>query len=247
MPRRHLNYPKIYVIATSLAVAVLLSIGLSFIFKKILAETAYFTSRRTIASLQSENRNLKQDVLKLLNELSYRQNMVQENKELKKMLNLKEQAPQAFIPATIIRKNPWTAAMEILIDKGKIDGVTKGSLVIDFESNLVGKIEKADIRQSWLRLVSDPNFKVISRCNGLNAILVGALFEGAKLLYVPYDFAIQDDDPVLIPAASGKGITIKVGQVSFVKKIRSSLTQSVFIKPSADLNGLSEVFVVKGR
>ena len=246
MPRQ-LNSPKIYVVLTSLSAVIVVSIGLSFLFKKMLREVSFFKNRRSIARLKQENVELKTAILHLLDELSYRQDIVQENTRLKKMLALKEQNPKLFLAATIIRKNPWTASKEILIDKGKLDGVEAGDLVVDFNANLVGKIEKVELTQAWLRLISDPNFKIISRCNGLNAILVGALFEGAKLLYVPYDFAIASGDKVLIPPASEKGMAIKAGEVSFVKKIRSSLTQSVFVKPTADLGSLSEVFVVKKK
>ncbi|MBN2120901.1 MAG: rod shape-determining protein MreC [Candidatus Omnitrophica bacterium] len=208
---------------------------------------AYFKNRSNLSLLEEQNLELKNQILKLKNIISNQEDLVEENKHLKKMLSLKEEYTTTLIPATIISKNPWNWNKEILIDKGTLQGIGQNDLIIDFDACLVGRVERTTEHQAWIRLLSDPNFKVICRCRSLNTILVGALFEGAKLLYVPYDLEIETGDEVIIPDPWKSGLKIKIGKVSFAKKSRSQLTQSVFVKPYADLNNLRQVFVLKSH
>jgi len=243
----HLKPPKTYFFVISLVIACLLSLPLSFTLKNVLKKLAYFRSINTLQALKQSNLDLKEKILELEKIISHQEDLIQENKRLKKMLSLKEEYPSTLIPASIISKNPWSTSKEILIDRGKSDGVTEGSLIIDHQINLVGKVERVKNKESWVKLVSDPNFKVVVNCAELNTLLVGALFEGAKLLYVPYYFPINHKDKVILPGSFKAGFDILVGEVSFIKKSRSSLTQNIFVKPYVDLNNLREVFIVKER
>ena len=244
MPR-HLKPPKIYFFILSIAVAILLSFVLSFILKNFLKNLSYFKTLRNLQNLSRENLQLKAKNLELSKVIYSQKDLILENQQLKKMLNLKEKYSTILIPATIISKNPWSWNKEISINKGSEDGIYLGNLAIDFQANLVGKVEKLNEKSSWIRLISDPNFKITVNCGELNTLLVGALFEGAKLLYVPYDFSLDIKDKIRLPNSLKFGFDIQVGEVSFIKKSRSSLTQDIFVRPYVDVNNLHEVFILK--
>lgn len=247
MPRHHKSPKKVVIWSISLLVTFLLTFLLSLIFKKTLKELAYFRNIKTIRQLKEENTFLKEELLKLKSSMFTKQELIVQNKRLRKMLSLKEQHPQVLVSTIIINKNPSSWRKEILIDIGTDHNIQVGDPVIDFNTHLIGRVARVGSHQSWVRLISDPNFKIIVNCQGLSTLLVGALFEGAKLLYVPYDFSIQKDDEVTIVDTNKSNLTLAVGKVSSVGKSPSCLTQQVFVRPYTDLSQLKEVFVVKQR
>lgn len=246
MPRRHKS-PKVIIRLIPLFIACVLAFLLSLIFKKNLKELTYFRNIKTISQLKKENTHLKEELLKLKNSFLSKQELIAQNERLQKMLSLKKQKPLQLIATIVINKNPSSWKKEVLIDAGINHGIQVGDTVIDFRAHLIGKVTRVSRNQSWVRLISDPNFKIIVNCQGLNTLLVGALFEGAKLLYVPYDFSLNKDDEVTIVNASNSNLTLAVGKVSSVDKNPSHLTQQVFVRPYTNLGQLKEVFVVKQK
>lgn len=237
--------PKIYILITAVVSFCIIGFISSFLFKKILSELIYFRNRRHLEYLKHENLTLTKQIVKLNNKIRQQEGLLQENQHLRDMLQLKEKRPKKLVATTVISRSPWEWGREILIDKGKDTGIKKGDLVIDSETNLVGKVDRLSKAEAWVRLSSDPNSKIIVNCGDINTILVGALFDGGKLLYVPYDAEIKMKDKVILSDISKKLFTIDVGEVSFISKNAAALTQNIFVKPYANLNNLREVFVIK--
>ncbi|RKY29102.1 MAG: hypothetical protein DRP61_00260 [Candidatus Omnitrophota bacterium] len=239
------KFPKIYSLGLYLVCGLFLIFSLNFLLKGLVKNLSYFKKLRTNQELIKENLELKKEVFKLKSFLSSQEELIQENERLKKMLKLKNRYKEVLIPVQIIGKSPFSWQRTFLLDKGKDFRIKENDLVVDFAANLVGKIERVEDSASWVRLLTDPEFKIIVNCKGLNVLLRGALYEGAKLEYVPYDFEIRVKDPINIPVSSGRSLEIKVGEVSSVRSETSSLTKDVFVKPYLDFANLKEVFILK--
>ena len=234
-------------ISLTLIVIFLLALPLTFILKNIVKDLAYFRNMRRKEELFKENLKLKEEIFRLRKVLSSQKDLIEENKRLREMLRLKEKHRDILLPALVVARSPFAWQRVFSLDKGRNSGVEERDLVIDFEANLIGRIEKVEEDISWMRALSDPNFKIVVNCKGLNALLRGSLYEGARLQYIPYDFDIKVGDIITIPKSFGVNLTIKVGKVSLVKKDPSSLTQDVFVRPYSDLTTLREVFILKQK
>ena len=241
----HRKPPNICISLIILVSICFFSIILSFLARKILKETTYFRQQQTLKEVKEENELLKTEILKLKNLALDKDGILTENQELRQMLALKKKYSPTFVAARIINRGPWQWQREFLIDRGSDSAIKPQDLIVDFNLNLVGKVEKVRKDSSWVRLASDPNFKAVVECNKIKAVLEGALFKGAKLLYVPYDLPLAKNDQVYISYFQRNLPSIKVGRISFAGKSYNSLTQNILVELSADFDSLTEVFVIR--
>ena len=240
----HLNSPKIYIKIISITAIIAGGAILAGITRNILFTFSELGSEKSVTELKKENQLLKKQLLRLKLSVLTKEELLEENLRLKQMLRISQQSPYRLTIAMVINTEAWQWNRQILINKGANLEIKKGQLVLDSEKNLVGKIHEVQKTTAWVKLISDPDFKAIVKCNGLKTVLVGSLFEGAKLLYVPYDFEIGLGNEVSVPTPT-KGIyDITAGHVTFINKSPNSLTQDIFVKPSAESNALKEVFVI---
>ena len=240
----HRKPRKIIFLVIIAAGGILSCLPLSYVIKKTFSNLAFFKSINSLTQLRQENIHLKEQILSQKRIIASNEHLLEESQRLKEMLSLATKYPSRLTPAAVINKNPWTWSKEILIDKGSGQGIKSGNLVINFQAHLIGKIIRVQENESWVRLLTDPNFRISVTCNGFNTLLAGALFEGTRLLYVPFDAVINENDTALLPDSYTAGFDIVIGTVSMVKKSRKALTQTIFVRPSVDLNILREVFVV---
>ena len=243
MPPHH-KFQKLYLIPVVITAVFIITAGLSGLLRVFSLQYGYFRNKRTLTSLKSENLNLKAEIINFKSLLSSYEKLSQENSALKKMLELKQKYSGKITAASVLIKSPWQTEQQICINRGKDSGIKTGNLVISPEGNLVGKIIKVNVSASWVRLASDPNFKIAVTCRKINTILAGALFEGAKLLYIPYDAEIDRENEVFVLKKESAYMPIPVGKISYINKIKGELTQNVFVKLSAKISSINEVFVL---
>ncbi len=243
MPPYH-KFQKLYFIPVVITALFIITSGLSGLLRIFFLQYGYFRNRKTLTSLKKENLNLKAEIITLKSRLANYENLSQENSALKKMLRLKQKYSAKITAASVLIKSPWQTEQQIRINRGRDSGIKTGNLVISPEGNLVGKIIKVNPSDSWVRLSSDPNFKIAVTCGKINTILAGALFEGAKLLYIPYDAEIDRGNEVFVLKKESAYMPISVGKISYINKIKGELTQNVFVKLSAKISSINEVFVL---
>lgn len=243
MPPHH-KFQKLYFIPVVITALFIITAGVSGLMRVFSLQYGYFRNRKTLALLKEKNLRLKTEIIALKSRLSSYKNLSQENSALKKMLGLKQEYSAKITAASVLIKSPWQTEQQICINRGKDSGIKAGNLVISPEGNLIGKIIKVNPSDSWVRLASDPNFKIAVTCRRINTILTGALFEGAKLLYIPYDAKIDKGNDVFVLKEESAYMPIPVGKISYINKIKGELTQNVFVKLSAKISSLNEVFVI---
>jgi rod shape-determining protein MreC len=187
---------------------------------------------------------LRDDYVHLSMMLNNVTHIVEENRKLKQMLDLREKLWPSLVASQVIARSPFEWEHALLIDKGSSDGIKAGQLVIDERGNLVGKVERASPRNAWILLVTDADFTTVINCREERFLMQGSLSQYAKLLYVPYDAQCGQDEEVFVSRVALPTPRIPVGMIERIIKNEDRLTQTVRVRVYTDVESLSVVYVV---
>ena len=175
----------------------------------------------------------------------YRQQSRDTNK-LRALLGLREKSDRKSIAAEVIARNPDNWFKQVVIDKGTVDGVRKGSAVITSDG-VVGQVVSTTNEASVVRLLTDPDQKigVVIQRIGLTGLLSGSYQNPAKIDYVPVGTNVDAGDKIL---CLGKGGTFPehhpVGTVSQVRRDNNGAALQIEVKLSENCYDLSQVLVL---
>ncbi|WP_223702923.1 rod shape-determining protein MreC [Sutcliffiella deserti] len=177
----------------------------------------------------------------------------QENEEIREVIgeldSLRDYEPQT---ATVIGRNPDQWREQIIVNKGKQDGVEKDMAVVT-AGGLIGKVKHANPFTSTVQLLSslDPKNRISAYIQGEESIF--GLIEGyddeqgALLLKrIPHQAEVQEGQTVLSSGLGGvfpEGLII--GEVMEVVPDEYGLTQMAYVKPAASFYNISQVMIVK--
>lgn len=192
----------------------------------------------------SEMVHLKSTILKLRLALNNTSNIIEENDRLRIMLDLYQKNEDTFLSSQVIAQSPFDWEQRVKIDKGSDDGINVKDLVVDHNGFLLGKIDSVDKKNSWVLLLSDPDFKISVLCNGQRYLLKGDSKREGRLLYVPYDDPIKNKDKIIVRNSSLNMPNIPVAEVLEVNQDRNFLTADVKVTFASDPQDVSLVFVV---
>lgn len=220
--------------------------------------TVFHRSRTSVETIfnydkiRDENQELKQKVAELQSQLIKLKEIQLENQRLREILNFKERYLKYSLEgARVVGRNPSNWFEEIIIDKGKENGVTVNMAVVTADG-LVGHI--TEIGDDWakVQLIIDPNSAVsgmIQRTRD-NGVIKG-VFEPenrglCKMVYLSPEANIVPGDTVISSGLGGifpKGLMI--GEVVEVERDQNQLLKYSLLKPSVDFQRLEEVFIIK--
>lgn len=208
-----------------------------------------------IKELEEENSKLRKDLI----ENNINEKELQELKELKTMLNLKEEKIyDEYVTADIIAKDGNEFYSVFLVSAGSKDGVKKGDLVLS-GNGLAGVVEYTYDDYSKIASILDTKMSMsfrIVRDDEITGIasqeIDSRAFDGIeKGLLKAY---INDTDREVlvgdIVITSGMGIYpqgIEIGQVYEIVEDSSNLLKYIKIKPYTDFNKLNKVMIVNAR
>ncbi len=193
-----------------------------------------------------ENDNYK----KLLSHAVEKNNMYKElklsNIRLRSLLDFQKIITNKIIAAEVIGKDPSPWFKTIMINKGKDDGVKKGSAVV-IPEGIVGQVAEVSLHNSKVLLIIDPNSAVdaLVQRSRARGIIKGGFADQCVFKYVLRKKGIAVGDTVVSSGLDGvflKGFP--VGQVSGVVKPNSGIFQEVRVTPCVDFEKLEEVLIV---
>lgn len=202
--------------------------------------------------LQDKVEELEQEVATLREQNRDAQTALDENEQLRDLLNLTEQQAEWVVEDVKITGHSTTSYESTLtISKGTADGIKEGDCVITGTGNLVGVVKKAGANWATVITLIDPDISMgalVYRTDD-DAILEGDLtlmLEGqCKLSYLDSEVSLIQGDEVL---SSGKGgvypSSIVIGTVESMETAPSGKERYAVIQPSVDLNDLSLIFVI---
>lgn len=202
--------------------------------------------------LQDKVESLEQEVATLREQNRDAQTALDENEELRELLDLTEEETEWVVEDVKITGRATTSYESTLtISKGTADGVKAGDCVITGTGNLVGVVQKAGVNWATVITLIDPDISMgalVYRTDN-DAILEGDLslmLEGqCKLSYLDSEVSLIQGDEVL---TSGKGgvypAGIVIGTVDSVQDAPSGKEKFAVIQPAVDLEDLKMIFVI---
>jgi len=152
-----------------------------------------------------------------------------------------------FVLAEIITSTIDGLHSELIINRGKQDGLDKDQFVLANES-IIGTICKADNRTARIRLITDPTSQIAVKIEGLNKdrILQGAGDNSAKVKLLPTKYRVEVGEVVYARKNPGfLSIPVILGTVAQCERNKENpLLWDITVKPACDIENLTDVSVI---
>ncbi|MBQ2996881.1 MAG: rod shape-determining protein MreC [Oscillibacter sp.] len=209
---------------------------------------------KDIKALEAENAALKKTIAEMEETVRQAQADRDENELLRQLLGLRAQRRDLsdLEAATITERSVTNWVSSFTLNKGTTHGVEVGNSVIDATGALVGVISEAGYNWSTVLTTVDTDTSLgarVFRTKELGIAQGDFSLMGEDLLrldYLPSDADLLAGDLV---ETSGLGGFYPSGLViGYVKEVRmddSGASSYAIVTPAADLDALTEVFVVK--
>lgn len=223
------------------------------LFNAIYQPVSTFTSdlfnlgrtRNKISNLQKENAALKV-------ELSRKNAIKNEVKELKSVLDLAGAGRYKIVPARIIAVGSAASfSRTIQLDVGRADGIKKDMSIIA-GGGLVARILSVSQNSSIGLLMDDETFKVGVRLEstGTLGVVSGTGRSELELILLNSTSDLRVGQRVVARGSSNSQPFlpgVPVGVITDVNQTAGALTKSAVVKPFVDLNRISVVAVIVSR
>lgn len=209
----------------------------------------FFGRPTNIAELQSENEQLRDEVIDLKLQVSNLQQAEQENRSLRQLLNFFEDdatsLPKAV--ARIVGKDPENPAI-LLLNVGLRDGIEKNNAVVVEDGIIIAKVTEVFARSSKALLLTDTQSQVAATINGGSP--TSKIAQGERGLSLLLD-QIQQGEVLTqgqLVITSGLEPTIPkgllIGEIEEIISEENDLFQRAILRPLADANTHSFVSVI---
>jgi len=200
----------------------------------------------SIVAAVRENDRLKKELREALKKNQQRIEIELANKRLRALLNFKKNVNRHVITAEVIGNDPSRWYKTVVIDKGKADGVVKGSGVVA-PSGVAGQVIETLAHYSKVLLLTDHNSSVdaIAQEKKARGIVKGDGGSQCRFEYVLRKHKIQVGDVIVTTGLDGvfpKGQG--VGYVSGVVQRNSGDFQEITITPYVDFENINEMMVL---
>ncbi len=214
---------------------------------RYLAIVEFFTMPRDVAALQQRNASLETENNDLKTQIIQLQQQLSEAQVYYALLNFtRSHTENQFVASAVIGRDPVPFLRYILIDRGSDAGLRHGMPVVT-QLGLVGRIDAVTAGAARVQLITDASSAVNVKIQSSNvdAMLVGSVTGEVSLEMVPQDVELKPGDLVLTSGLGGSyPAGIVVGQVLTVRKRETDLFQTASIQPAVDLSNLGAVLVI---
>jgi rod shape-determining protein MreC len=171
----------------------------------------------------------------------------QENTRLRQLLGSKAQLPSEVTIAEIIGVSPNPQRAELLLDKGRLDGVSRGQAVVDAQG-VFGQVVEVSADSSWVLLITDRDHAIPVRNSrtGVRMILGGVGGTDALVLEdLPASTDIVSGDAIETSGLGGRfPVGYPVGVVTNLGSVQGSPYLSATVKPKAALSKVGHVLII---
>ncbi len=202
-----------------------------------------------ISSLNSENKQLKEELLEARAELNRLKLVEYENLQLEALVNLqKENSQYKTVPARVISKDPGNWFDSFIINKGTDNGLQKNMVVIN-QDGLVGKISECGYNYSKvISIINDADAVSAEslRTNDIGYVVADFLGDAkCKMQYSESSADLLVGDEIVTSHLSEifpQGISI--GHIIDLTVDSQTSIQYAIIEPSVDFSKLEYVLVL---
>lgn len=194
-----------------------------------------------------ENQQLRKEYETLKSRLIGLEEVFRENRRYEKLLEFKRNLMFSSMVATVIGRDPshWNA--ELIIDKGKRDGLQTGMPVVS-PLGVVGKIAEVTPSISKVILLTDPNFSVAALVQDTRegGLVSGTLQGVCRMRYLSSDAVVRKGNVIVTSHMSSSfPAGLLIGQVVAVQESQSSPGIECLVQPAVLFSQLEEVIVIK--
>jgi rod shape-determining protein MreC len=195
---------------------------------------------------------VENDNKELIKQNAELRSLEEENRVLREQLGFFIKNKLHYIMANVISRGDITdnsgQTETIMIDKGKLDGVSPGLVVTSSNGIVAGKIMEVKDRLSLAYLTNNTKCKLaatILNQNNTAGIAQGELGLTIKMGFIPQSVNIKKDDIVVtsgLEQAIPRGLAI--GKVLSVNKENNELWQAATIEPLSNPDNLHVVSII---
>jgi len=206
------------------------------------------------SALKAENQELKKRIAEMEAEVRQAQNDSEENERLRSLMNLREQRRDLsdLEAATITEHSTSNWTSYLTLNRGTDHGVEKNDCVITEAGYLVGVV--SEVGSNWCTVLNivDTDTSMGAQVFRTDDIGVAegdfALMSQSRLRldFLPAGAQLLNGDLVVTSGLGGyypSGLVI--GMVEEVQTDDSGATSYAILRPSAEFNDLTQVFIIK--
>ncbi|GAD88160.1 rod shape-determining protein MreC [Vibrio halioticoli NBRC 102217] len=197
--------------------------------------------------LLSTNKALREQLLKMNSELSLLSQYKEENQRFRKLLGSSFVRDEKKVVTEVMAVDASSYHQQIMIDKGRVDGVYQGQPVIN-ENGIVGQVTEVGAHNSRVLLLTDANAAIPVQVirNDIRVIAAGSGdLTQMHLQHIPSNFDIQEGD-VLVSSGLG-GVYPEGYPVATVNKVQIDNHQpfsTITAIPAVDFGRLRYLLLV---
>lgn len=228
-------------------------------FRAVCASVAdWFTDKQNYyqdtTALKAENEALKEQISAMEATVRQAEADSRENEFLRDLLDLRQQRRDLsdFETATVMERSVTNWTSSLTLNKGTAHGVEPGDCVIDGRGNLVGRVSQTGYNWSTVLTVVDTDTSLGARvyrtqdlgiAGGDFALMGEGLLE---LNSLPASCQLLEGDLVVTSGLGGYlPPDLVIGSVSDLRADDSDTAVNAIITPSADLETLTEVCIIR--
>ena len=199
-----------------------------------------------IRTLREGESSLRAENAQLLAENGRLKKLEAENNVLREQLGAKK-IDRELIVAAVIGQDPLIASSEILVDKGSVDDVKRGELVV-VEDILIGEVVSVGEVSSRVRLLSDAKTKIpaVSE-DGVKGILKGEFGNSISFDKVVQGEKLARGQIIFSSGEAGIPKGLVLGKIDKIENDPAALFQKANVQPLLPLDNLETVFIIKKR
>ncbi len=206
----------------------------------------YFAS---LVRLQIENKDLKARQLRGAERLLRLDQLEQENRHLRALLEARDKQSARSVVAEIMytAKDPFSR--KVILDKGAQAGIEAGQAVVD-DVGVIGQITRVFPMQSELTLLTDKDqaIPVMIVRTGMRAVLFGSGNGLMELRYLAANADVQAGDKVVTSGLDGVFLAgLPVATVARVERDQAQAFARIPCLPAAGVEQFSHVLVLGHR
>ncbi len=197
--------------------------------------------------LASRNKELLEENARLINMAAKSHQAMDENEQLRQMLDLKSRSSAPLIPGTVVGRTTDGGKYFLTLNIGSSDGVHIGDPVVN-GSGLVGIVTDASGSFSLVRTLFDSDSRIAARLEKTSAdgLIVAGGFGELKMNNVARRYHVVKGDFVLTSTLSSlvpPGIVI--GVVSKVIEQPGDIFNKITVQPAVNLSSIFAAFVMQ--
>lgn len=199
----------------------------------------------------NENQQLKAQLNALYNDVIDYDKVLEENKELRVMLELKEEYNNYKFspPCTVIARTTNDPYGSFTVDKGSNDGIKPGDPVVT-ETGIVGVCFEVSPSTSKVRTLYSPKtavgvYTVRTKAEGIAEGGYDLAINGRiRMSYISKESDIRAGDVIVTSGSANYPAGQLIGTVESVEMEQNGLSKFAVIIPAEDPNTITSVFVI---